>query len=145
MESSLKTVNSWLKKRFLGSFEPAISSSPSLCPAALSGGSSDLVQSTQDLPSGQPCVLPNRRACPPQVRNAGSIPVSGRSPGGKYGNPLQYSCLKNPRRRGAWRATVHRVTKSQTRLSTVHKTCVNNLTYFPVHRLRCPYSSTEKP
>ena len=47
----------------------------------------------------------------------GSIPGSGRSPGEGNGNPLQYSCLGNPMDRGAWRATVHRVTKSQTRLS----------------------------
>ena len=39
----------------------------------------------------------------------GSIPVSGRSPGGGHGNPLQYSCLENPTDRGAWWATVHRV------------------------------------
>ena len=38
------------------------------------------------------------------------------SPGGGHGNPLQYSCLENPMDRGAWQATVHRVTKSQTRL-----------------------------
>ena len=48
------------------------------------------------------------------VRDTGSIPVLGRSPGGGHGNPLQYSCLENPRDRGAWRATVHGVTKSQT-------------------------------
>ena len=47
----------------------------------------------------------------------GSIPGSGRSPGEGNGNPLQYSCLENPMDRGAWWATVHRVTKSQTRLS----------------------------
>ena len=50
-----------------------------------------------------------------------SIPGSGRSPGGGNGHPLQYSCLENPIDRGAWRTTVHRVTKSQTplkRLST---------------------------
>ena len=41
----------------------------------------------------------------------GSIPGSGRSPGGGNGNPLQYSCLENPMDRGAWRATVHGVTK----------------------------------
>ena len=40
----------------------------------------------------------------------------GRSPGGGHGNPLQYSHLENLTDRGAWRATVHRVTKSQTRL-----------------------------
>ena len=51
------------------------------------------------------------------VRDTGSIPMLGRSPGGGHGNPLQYSCLENPRDRGAWRATVHRVTQSWTRLS----------------------------
>ena len=48
--------------------------------------------------------------------DAGLIPVSGRSPGGGYGSPLQYSCLENPMDRGAWWATVHRVAKSPTRL-----------------------------
>ena len=47
-------------------------------------------------------------------RDVGSIPGLGRSPEGENGNPLQYSCLENPMGRGAWRATVHRVTKSQT-------------------------------
>ena len=46
----------------------------------------------------------------------GSIPGSGRSPGGGHGNPLQYSCLENPMDRGAWWVIVHRVTKRQTRL-----------------------------
>ena len=45
--------------------------------------------------------------------DTGSIPRSGRSPGGGNGNPLQHSCLKNPMDREAWQATVHRVTKSQ--------------------------------
>ena len=48
------------------------------------------------------------------IRNAGLIPESGRAPGGEHGNPLQYSCLENPRDRGAWWATVHRVMQSQT-------------------------------
>ena len=47
----------------------------------------------------------------------GSIPGLGRSPGKGNGNPLQYSCLENPMDGGAWWATVHRVTKSRTRLS----------------------------
>ena len=47
----------------------------------------------------------------------GTIPGSGRSPGGGHGNPLQYSCLENPMDRGAWQTTAHRVTKSQTGLS----------------------------
>ena len=48
--------------------------------------------------------------------DAGSIPGSGRSPGGGNGNLLQYSCLENPVDWGAWRDTVHRVKKSQTRV-----------------------------
>ena len=47
----------------------------------------------------------------------GSIPGLGRSPGEGNGNPLQYSCLENPKDQGAWWATVHGVAKSQTRLS----------------------------
>ena len=43
--------------------------------------------------------------------DVGSIPGSGRSPGKGNGNPLQYSCLGNPMDRGAWRATVHQVTR----------------------------------
>ena len=48
------------------------------------------------------------------IRDVGSIPRSGRSPGEGNGSPLQYSCLENPRDRGAWRATVYSVTKSRT-------------------------------
>ena len=48
------------------------------------------------------------------VGDAGSIPGSGRSPGGGHGNRRQYSYLKNPMGRGAWQATVHRITKIQT-------------------------------
>ena len=42
-------------------------------------------------------------------RDMGLIPGSGRSPGEGNGNPLQYSCLVNPRDRGAWQATDHGV------------------------------------
>ena len=45
--------------------------------------------------------------------DTGSIPGLGKSPGGGNGNPLQYPCLKNPMDRGAWWATVQRVTKNQ--------------------------------
>ena len=44
----------------------------------------------------------------------GSIPGLEKSPGGGNGNPLQYSCLENSMDRGAWQATVHGVTSSQT-------------------------------
>ena len=47
----------------------------------------------------------------------GSIPDLGRSPDEGHGYPLQYFCLENSMDRGAWRAVVHGVTKSQTRLS----------------------------
>ena len=50
------------------------------------------------------------------IRDAGLIPGSGRSPGGGNGNTLQYSCLGNPMDGGAWWAPVHIVTKSQTGL-----------------------------
>ena len=48
------------------------------------------------------------------IRDMGSIPGLGRSPEGGHANPLQYSCLENPKDRGAWWATVHGVAKSQT-------------------------------
>ena len=51
------------------------------------------------------------------VGDPSSIPGSGRSPGEENGNPLQYSCQENAMDREAWRATVHRVKKSRTRLS----------------------------
>ena len=50
------------------------------------------------------------------VGDVGLIPVLGRSPGGRHGNPLQYSCVENPMDTGAWWATVHKVIKSQTLL-----------------------------
>ena len=62
---------------------------------------------------------PGRKKNPPA--NAGNARLSS-IPGLRIshgvGNPLQYSCLGNPMNRGAWRATVHGVAKSQTRLST---------------------------
>ena len=51
---------------------------------------------------------------PANAGDVGSIPGSGRSPGGGYDSTLKYSCLENSMHRGAWWATVHGVTKSQT-------------------------------
>ena len=48
------------------------------------------------------------------IRDMGLIPGLGRSPGGGHGNPFHYASLENPMDRGAWRATGHRVAKSQT-------------------------------
>ena len=50
------------------------------------------------------------------IKDSGSIPGLGRFPEEGHGNPLQYSSLENPLDRGAWWATVHKVTKSWTRL-----------------------------
>ena len=62
-------------------------------------------------------VVKNLLASAGDMKVAGSIPVSERSPGGGRGNPLQYSCLKNAMDRGAWQATVHGVAKSWTWLT----------------------------
>ena len=61
-------------------------------------------------------VVKNPPPNPRDIRDVGSIPGLGRSPGGGHGNSLQYSCLENPMDRRAWWATVHRVAKSGTRL-----------------------------
>ena len=63
-------------------------------------------------------VVKNPFASSGDVRDVSSIPGSGRSPGEGHGNPLQYSCLENPMDRGAWQATVHRVTESDTTRAT---------------------------
>ena len=61
-------------------------------------------------------VVKNQPANAGDVREAGSIPGWGRSPGGGNGNPLLYSCLENPIDRGVWLATVQSVRNSQTQL-----------------------------
>ena len=55
---------------------------------------------------------------PANAGDASLIPGSGRSPGGRHGNPLQCSCLENPVDRGSWWATVHRVSESDTMEAT---------------------------
>ena len=63
------------------------------------------------------CPPPGSSVSEESVCSAGDlgwIPGSGRSPGEGNGNPLQYSCLGNPLNRGAWWATVHGVTESDT-------------------------------
>ena len=56
-----------------------------------------------------------------QCRRGRFDPGAGRSPGGGHGCPLLYACLENPMDRGAWRATVHGVTKNWTRLKQLSK------------------------
>ena len=61
------------------------------------------------LPGGS--MVKNLPANAGDERDTGSISGSGRSPGERNGNPLHYSCLENPKDRGAWWDTVHGVTK----------------------------------
>ena len=59
-------------------------------------------------------VVKNPPADAGDTRGMGSVPGSGRFPGGGHDNPLQCSCLENPTDREAWQTTVHRVKKSWT-------------------------------
>ena len=70
------------------------------------------------------------------IRDMSSISGLGRSPGGGHGSPLQYSCLENPMDRGAWQATVHRVTQSQTQLKqlSTHACMIKNICGCPVDK-----------
>ena len=71
-----------------------------------------------------------------KVGDLGSIPGSGRSSGEGNDNPLQYTCLENPMDRGAWRATVHGVAKSRTRLSDFTFTYLGQRDFADVVKLR---------
>ena len=77
------------------------------------------------------------------LRDVGLIPGFGRSPGGGHGNPLQYSCLENPTDRGAWRATVFRVKKSQTQLKQL--STHTQASIHKVHKLPLPSLLLSKP
>ena len=74
----------------------------------------------------------------------GSISGSERSPGGGHGNPLEYSCLENPTDRGAWRATVHRVAKSQTGLSKARATHTHTHTHRLSHTQTLTHTSPSR-
>ena len=70
-------------------------------------------------------MVKNLPASGGDVRHLCLIPGLGRSPRGGHSNLLQYSCLENPMDRGAWRASVHAVTKSRTRLKGLRMhTCI---------------------
>ena len=70
-------------------------------------------------------MVKNPSANARDIRDAGSISGLGRPPRG-HGNPLQYSCLENPTDRGAWWATIHRVTNSRIQLKqfSTHARCL---------------------
>ena len=76
----------------------------------------------EDFPGGS-----DGKASAYNVGDAGSMPGSGRSPGGGNGNPLQYSCLKNPMDRETWQATVHGGCKKSdtTKPLSIHATQCN--------------------
>ena len=78
----------------------------------------DSLQSQWGFPSGS--VVEN---LPANTGDTGSVPGLGRSPGGGNGNPLQYSCLENPMGRGAWQATVHGISESNTTDHVCKNTC----------------------
>ena len=64
-------------------------------------------------------VVKNLPANAGDIRDMGSIPGLGRSPGEGNGNPLQYSCLENPMDRRAWRAVVHEVAESDMHIEKI--------------------------
>ena len=73
------------------------------------------INTSWGFPGGAVVKIPPANAG--DTRDASSVPESGRFPGGRNGDPLQYSCLKDSMNRGAWQAAVHGIAKSQTRLS----------------------------
>ena len=79
------------------------------------------------------------------VGDLGSIPGSGRAPGEGNGNPLQCSCLENPRNRGAWGAAIYGVAQSRTRLKWLSSSSrVTSLSPSLLH-CRLSYQGTHKP
>ena len=75
-----------------------------------------------------------------RYKNASLIPGSGRSPGGRHGNSLQYSCLENPMDRETWWATVRRVPKSWTGLKWQHACMYLKFkAYIKIHSWCCPF------
>ena len=73
------------------------------------------INTSWGFPGGTVVKIPPANAG--DTRDASSVPESGRFPGGRNGDPLPYSCLKDSMNRGAWQATVHGIAESQTRLS----------------------------
>ena len=79
-------------------------------------------------------VLKNLPGNAGDIKDVGSIPGSGRSPGGGHGKPAQYSCLENPMDREAWWSTVHKVAESWAWLKwlNMHSRILRNL-YYNLH------------
>ena len=85
------------------------------CDGSMSSSDREELQFRKGFPGGSVAKIPPANAG--DTRDARSVPGSGRSPGGDMETHSQCSCLENPMNRGAWWATVNRVTKSWTRLS----------------------------
>ena len=79
------------------------------------------------------------------IRDTGLIPGSGRSPRGRHGDPLQYSCLENPMDRGVWQAIVHCAKKSQTwlKLFSTHLSFKGGSETLTLLHFQTAYLSTE--
>ena len=96
-------------------------------------------------------VVKNPSASAGDIRNSGSTLGLGRFPGEGHGNPLQYSCLENPRDRGAWWATAHRIAKSVHDWSDVacmHRHTENdaeNTVYLLPPKLKNPWLAYNRP
>ena len=87
-------------------------------------------------------MVKNSSANAGDTKDVSSMPSLGRYPGGGNGKPLQYSCLENPMDRGTWWATVHGVTKSQTRLSNwactiYHLVAMYGCESWPIKKTEC--------
>ena len=116
LEKEITTHSSVLTWRIPGTAEPG--GLPSMGSHRVGHDWSDLAAAAlmlRGFPGGLDSKEPTCDAG--HIRDASSIPGSGRSPGEENSNPLQYSCLENPMDRGAWQATIYGVTKSRTRLS----------------------------
>ena len=98
-------------------------------------GQVNCLKSTKENASQVVLAIKNLPANAGDVKDKGSIPEQGRSPGEGNGKPLQYSCIENPMDRGAYWAIVHRVTKSRTRLKQLHMhACTHTHTHTHIQR-----------
>ena len=76
-------------------------------------------------------MVKNLPAIAGDIRDEGSIPGSGRCPGGEHGNPLQHSCLENPRDGGAWWGAIYGVAQSRTQLKRLSSSSSVYMLGFP--------------
>ena len=79
-------------------------------------------------------MVKNPPAIAGDAGNSGSVPGSGRSPGGGIGNPRQYSCLENPKDRGAWWAVVHGVATERLSMQACAFSALQSERDLPTHR-----------